>query len=78
MPVKHVAEFFGLHRHTVKGSRWLLLGNRQNVSRSDRVKLNELLRANRALATVYVLKDDLKALWDHTYEGAARRFWDEW
>ena len=37
-----------------------------------------MLRANRALATVYVLKDDLKSLWDYSYEGAARRFWDEW
>ncbi len=65
-------------REVVKGSRWLLLRNRHNVSRADRVKLDELLRANRALATVYVLKDDLKSLWDYTYEGAARRWWDEW
>jgi len=28
------------------------------------VRLNELLAANRALFTVYVLKDDLKTLWD--------------
>jgi transposase len=33
---------------------------------------------NRALATVYVLKDDLKRLWDYSYEGAAKRFWDQW
>jgi len=65
-------------REVVKGSRWLLLRNRPNVSRADRVKLDELLRANHALATVYVLKDDLKSLWDYTYEGAARRLWDEW
>ncbi len=64
-------------REGVKGSRWRLLRNRQNVSRSERVKPDELLRANRALATVYVLKDDLKSLWDCTDEGAARRLWDE-
>jgi transposase len=28
--------------------------------------------------TVYVLKDDLKHLWDYQYEGAARRFWTQW
>jgi transposase len=65
-------------RHVVKSARWLLLRNRRNVSRTDRVKLDELLRANRALATVYVLKDDLKHLWDYTYQGAAQRFWEDW
>ena len=55
-----------------------LLRNPQNVGKDDRVKLRDLLSANRALATVYVLKDDLKHLWHYTYEGAARRFWQEW
>lgn len=65
-------------RKVVKGSRWLLLRNRENVKPQDRVKLDELLRANRKLATVYLLKDDLKHLWDYVYEGAARRFWEQW
>jgi transposase len=66
-------------RKVVKGARWLLLRNRENVvKRQDRVRLKELLSANRRLATVYVLKDDLKHLWDYHYEGAALRFWKEW
>lgn len=65
-------------RQVVKGARWLLLRNRENLKAADRVKLRELLQANRALATVYVLKDDLKHLWDYTYAGAARRFFTEW
>ena len=66
-------------RKVVKGARWLLLRNRENVvKRQDRVRLNELLSANKRLATVYVLKDDLKHLWDYRYEGAALRFWKEW
>jgi transposase len=65
-------------RKVVKGARWLLLRNRENVKREDRVKLDELLQANRKLATVYVLKDDLKHLWGYVYEGAARRFWEQW
>lgn len=65
-------------RKIVKKARWLLLRNRENVKPKDRVKLTELLQANRKLATVYVLKDDLKHLWDYVYEGAARRFWEEW
>ena len=66
-------------RKVVKGARWLLLRNKKNVKRAeDRVRLKELLEANEKLATVYVLKDDLKHLWDYTYPGAARRFWNGW
>jgi len=66
-------------RHLVKGSRWLLLRNRENVTReADRVRLDELLTANRALFTVYVLKDDLKTLWDYRHPGYALRFWQQW
>lgn len=66
-------------RHLVKGSRWLLLRNRENVTRdADRVRLHQLLAANRALFTVYVLKDDLKALWDYRHPGYALRFWQQW
>ena len=66
-------------RHLVKSSRWLLLRNRENVTRAeDRVRLDELLAANRALFTVYVLKDDLKALWGYRHAGYALRFWQQW
>lgn len=66
-------------RRLVKGARWLLLRNRENVTReTDRVRLKELLAANRALLTVYVLKDDLKTLWRYRHAGYAKRFWEDW
>lgn len=66
-------------RRVIKGARWLLLRNRANLrSHAERVRLRELLQANRALFTVYVLKDDLKQLWQYRYPGAARRFWQHW
>ncbi len=66
-------------RHLVKSSRWLLLRNRENVTRAtDQLRLKELLAANRALFTVYVLKDDLKTLWDYRHAGYALRFWQQW
>ena len=40
--------------------------------------MSELLAANRALFTCYVLKDDLKALWDYRHPGYALRFWEQW
>lgn len=66
-------------RRLVKSARWLLLRNRENVTRADdQVRLAELLAANRALCTVYVLKDDLKALWSYRHAGYAQRFWQQW
>jgi len=65
-------------RKVIKGARWLLLRNRENVKPEDRVRLQDLLAVNRRLAAVYVLKDDLKHLWDYTYPGAATRFFVGW
>ena len=65
-------------RRVIKGTRWLLLKNREHVAPADRVRLAELLDANRALFIVYVLKDDLKRLWRFRYPKAARRFWQDW
>jgi transposase len=66
-------------RRVIKGTRWLLLKNRANVrTKADRIRLRELLAANRALFKVYVLKDDLKQLWRYRYPGAARRAWRHW
>ena len=66
-------------RRLVKGSRWLLLRNRENLTRQDdQVRLKELLAVNRALFIVYVLKDDLKALWGYRHPGYAKQFWQQW
>jgi transposase len=65
-------------RKVVKSSRWLLLRNRRNLKSDQKVRLRELLDANRRLMTVYVLRDDLKHLWDYRYPAAARRFWKHW
>jgi transposase len=65
-------------RKVIKGARWLLLRNRENVTPEDRVRLQDLLAATRRLAAVYVLKDDLKHVWDDLYPGAAARFFTEW
>jgi transposase len=65
-------------RQVIKGSRWLLLRNGANLKRKDRVRLRELLAANRRLATVYLLKDDLKSLWDYRYPRYAMDFFRQW
>lgn len=65
-------------RQVVKSSRWLLLRNKEHVTGDDKVRLRELLDANRALCTTYLLRDDLKQLWGYRYEASAQRFWNGW
>ena len=65
-------------RRVIKGTRWLLLKNAPNLQAPERVRLRELLAANRALFTVYVLKDDFKQLWQYRAVHAARRWWVQW
>ena len=65
-------------RHLVKSARWLLARNPENISRpEDRIRLRDLLSANRALFKVYVMKDDLKTLWSYRHSGYAERFWQQ-
>ena len=65
-------------RRVIKGTRWLLLKNAAGLRPAERVRLRELLAANRALFTAYVLKDDLKQLWQYRAVHAARRWWEQW
>lgn len=50
-------------RKIVKRARWLLLRNRENVPKKQQASLDELLAANQALMTVYIMKTALKELW---------------
>ena len=65
-------------RQVVKRSRWLLLRNRDNLKDDQSVRLDELLAANTPLATVYLLKTELKEIWfaPSVREGAKR--WRHW
>ena len=65
-------------RKVVKRSRWLLLRNRDNLKDDQSVRLDELLAANTPLATVYLLKTELKEIWfaPSVREGARR--WRRW
>lgn len=65
-------------RKLIKTSRWLLLRNRDSLRDGEDVKLGELLAANRALLTVYLLKDELKRLWRYRSEAWARKAWRSW
>jgi len=65
-------------RQVVKRSRWLLLRNRDNLQENQRVKLDELLEANRFLMLVYLMKEQLKNLWYAPSEKEAKQRWQQW
>ncbi len=65
-------------RHVVKSSRWLLLRNRESLLPEGRIALRKLLKANRPLSVVYLLRDELKALWRYRYAGVAEKLWLQW
>lgn len=50
-------------RRILKGSKYLLLKNGENLKPEEASKLDKLLNLNGNLATMYILKDYLKELW---------------
>ena len=52
----------GLEKTVLKGIRWLLLKNRENLDeeKNERERLDEALGLNRSLAIAYYLKDELR------------------
>jgi len=69
-----------LHKNILKGTRWLLLKNPENLDeeRSERERLDEALRINQPLATAYYMKEDLRQLWLQENKAAARRVLRDW
>jgi transposase len=74
-------EFFrhqGERREVMRGKRWLFLTRWKKLSRKQRGELNTALALNRRLFKAYYLKEQIEHLWSYTYEGAARRFFEQW
>jgi transposase len=69
-----------LARKVLKGTRWLLLKNPENLDdeRDERKRLEKALALNKPLATVYYMKEDLRQIWDQTDKSAASGFIDDW
>jgi transposase len=51
-------------QNIIKGSRWLLLKNQENLTDKEKPKLEKLLEINKNLSKVYILKDELKEIWN--------------
>lgn len=69
-----------MHKDVLKGTRWLLLKNPENLeeTRNESKRLHEALALNQPLATAYYMKEDLRQLWGQPNKKAARRLLDDW
>ncbi|MGH8539956.1 MAG: ISL3 family transposase, partial [Stenotrophobium sp.] len=65
-------------KEVIKGSLYLLLGNKQRLDESGARRLDELMQANQTLSTVYTLKEQLQALWSAPDEAAMREALSQW
>lgn len=76
--VQNAAE--GMAREVLKGTRWLLLKNPENLeeAKNEGPRLEEALRLNQPLATAYYLKEDLRQFWEQPDKATARRFLRDW
>jgi transposase len=61
-----------------KGSKYLLLKNKENLKPEQRPRLRKLLALNKNLSSVYILKDYLKHLYSYTYRASAEKFLHLW
>ncbi|MHB2019295.1 MAG: ISL3 family transposase [Candidatus Xenobia bacterium] len=67
-------------KSVLKGTRWLLLKNPENLedSRHERERLEQALLLNQPLATAYYLKEDLRELWAQRDRRQAKRYFEGW
>jgi len=67
-------------QEVLKGTRWLLLKNPQNLdpARDELQRLQKALQLNQPLATAYYLKEELRQFWDQADKGAATVFLESW
>ena len=69
-----------LHKDVLKGTRWLLLKNPENLddTRDESKRLREALALNEPLATAYYMKADLRRVWEQPNKPAAHRILLAW
>jgi len=65
-------------RDVLKGTRWLLLRNNDNLTERAKGRLEEALKINQPLASAYYLKEELKLLWMQESLEKALIFLESW
>jgi transposase len=68
------------HKAVLKGTRWLLLKNAENLDagKDEKGRLKEALKLNEPLAVAYYMKEDLRRFWEQPGKHFATTFLDGW
>ena len=70
------------HKQVLKGTRWLLVMNPENLKQTEmvdeRARLEEALKLNESLSKAYYLKEDLRQFWSQRSKPAAEKHLDAW
>jgi len=72
------ARLSGGDRRFIKGQKYTLLSNAENLSLEGRQSLKLLLTANKRLNTAYLLKESFGQIWNYRSEAWARRYFENW
>ena len=69
-----------MHKEVLKGTRWLLLKNPENLDaeKDEKRRLEEALALNKSLAVAYYMKEDLRRLWEQPGKRFATAFLNDW
>jgi len=67
-----------LGKKTLKGSRFLLLRNYDDLTVGRKERLHNLLSANEPLFTAHCMKEQLRLFWEQPDSESARHFLDTW
>jgi transposase len=69
-----------MHKEVLKGTRWLLLKNPENLDakRDEKLRLEEALALNKSLATAYYMKEELRQFWQQPGKTFATLFLKGW
>ena len=69
-----------LQKQVLKGTRWLLLKNPENLDavKDEKRRLEEALALNKPLATAYYMKEDLRRFWEQPGKRFATLFLTDW
>ncbi len=69
-----------LQKKVLKGTRWLLLKNPENLNaaKAEKDRLKEALQLNHPLSCAYYLKEDLRQIWFQKSKDRAHRVLADW
>mgnify|MGYP005856300953 CR=1 FL=1 len=65
-------------KEVIKGTKYLLLKNKENITKEEIPRLKQLLELNENLAITYILKEYLKRLWEYRYPKCATKAIFDW